>query len=135
MTSRGAARVRGAARLYAYPVKNDTGWLAVPDVADRLGVPASRVRDLLREKALVAVRRDADGPLVIPESFLVDGDDGPEILPTLRGTLTLLFDAGFDDDGAMAWLLASNDELGASPVDELRAGRRAGVRRAAQALF
>lgn len=113
----------------------DIEWLAVPDFAERLGVPFTRVRDLLRERAIVAVRRGEGEPLRLPASFLVEGENGPEILPTLRGTLTLLFDAGFDDDAAMEWLLADNDELGTSPVEDLRAGRRARVRRAAQALF
>ncbi len=93
-------------------MNTDIEWLAVPDFAERLGVPFTRVRDLLRERALVATRRGDNGALHLPASFLVDGDDGAEILPTLRGTLTLLFDAGFDDDAAMEWLLADNDELG-----------------------
>ena len=68
--------------------------------------------------------------LVVPEQFVLDG----EPLKDLRGTLMLLADDGFTDDEAMEWMLGVNDLLGASPVDALRAGRKAEVRRVAQAL-
>ena len=68
--------------------------------------------------------------LVVPEQFVLDG----EPLKDLRGTLMLLADDGFTDDEAMEWMLVVNDLLGASPVDALRAGRKAEVRRVAQAL-
>ena len=103
-------------------------WLTVPDVAERLGTTPARVRRLLEDKHLLAVRRD--GVLRIPEVFLRDGEPMPE----LRGTAILLGDSGFDDDGAMAWLLDADDSLGTAPIDALRAGRKAEVRRVAQAL-
>ncbi len=121
--------------MYAGTVDNETQWLPVPDVADRMAVPASRVRDLLRERALLAVRRGENNALHIPEAFLTETDDGVAPIATLKGTLTLLADAGFDDDAAMEWLLTPNDELGDSPIAELRAGHRSHVRRVAQALF
>ena len=68
--------------------------------------------------------------LVVPEQFVLDGQP----LKDLRGTLMLLADDGFTDDEAMEWMLDANDLLGASPVDALRAGRKAEVRRVAQAL-
>src|SRR3978361_223074 len=58
---------------------------------------------------------------------------GGEPMPELRGTAILLGDSGFDDDGAVAWLLDADDSLGAAPIDALRAGRKAEVRRVAQA--
>ena len=103
-------------------------WLTVPDVAERLGTTPARVRRLLEDKHLLAVRRD--GVLRIPEVFLRDGEPMPE----LRGTAILLGDSGFDDDGAVAWLLSDEDSLGTAPIDALRAGRKAEVRRVAQAL-
>lgn len=114
---------------------NETEWLAVPDVADRLGIPASRVRDLLGERVLLAVRRGENNALAIPDAFLIEVDEVLQPLATLKGTLTLLGDAGFDDDAAMEWLLSPNDELGASPIAELRLGHRSHVRRVAQGLF
>ncbi|HEY0374205.1 MAG TPA: Rv2175c family DNA-binding protein [Amnibacterium sp.] len=107
---------------------DDRVWLTVPDVAERLGTTPTRVRRLLEDKHLLAARRD--GVLRIPEVFLA----GDEPMPELRGTAILLGDSGFDDDGAIAWLLEDDDSLGTAPIDALRAGRKAEVRRVAQAL-
>jgi hypothetical protein len=103
-------------------------WLTVPDLVDALGIPQGRVRRLLEEKVLLAVRRD--GVLRVPADFVLDG----EPLGDLRGTVIVLHDAGFSDDEAMSWLLDEDDTLGAAPIDALRAGRKAEVRRVAQAL-
>lgn len=110
-------------------------WLTVPDFADRLGVTASHVRELIREGALASTRRGERNTVQIPADCIVDGDNGPEVVPTLRGTLTLLHDAGFDDDAALEWLLEDSEELGTSPLAALRSGQRAHVRRLAQALL
>lgn len=103
-------------------------WLTVPDLSERLRLTPSRVRHLIEDRHLLAVRRD--GVLAVPEVFLAD--DGP--LPELRGTAILLADSGFDNDAAVRWLLEPEDSLGIAPIDALRAGRKAEVRRVAQAL-
>jgi excisionase family DNA binding protein len=103
-------------------------WLTVPDVAERLGLTPSRVRRLIEDRHLAAVRRD--GVLQIPSVFLSEG----EPLGELRGTLTVLSDNGFSDDEAVQWLLDTEDALGAAPIDALLAGRKAEVRRVAQSL-
>lgn len=103
-------------------------WLTVPDLVEILGISQSRVRRLFEERALVAVR--VDGVLKVPADFIRDG----EPLGELRGTVIVLHDAGFSDEEAVAWLLGEDDTLGAAPIDALRAGRKAEVRRVAQAL-
>ena len=103
-------------------------WLTVPDLVEILGIGPGKIHRLFEERHLLAVRRD--GVLVVPEEFLVDGE--PQ--HGLPGTLTLLADAGFSDDEAMVWMLAPNDQLDASPIAALRAGRKAEVRRIAQVL-
>lgn len=103
-------------------------WLTVPDLADRLGLSPSRVRRLIEDRHLLAMRRD--GVLRVPAVFL--DDEGP--LPELRGTVILLNDSGYSDDDAMRWLLEEEDSLGVAPIDALLAGRKAEVRRVAQAL-
>lgn len=103
-------------------------WLPVDEVAKRLGVSTSRVRRLVEDRHLLAVRRD--GVLSVPEDFL----SGNEPLRELRGTVILLGDGGFEDPEAVAWLLSPDDSLGVAPIDALRAGRKAEVRRVAQAL-
>ncbi len=103
-------------------------WLTVPDLVDRLGLSPGKVHRLLEDRQLLAVRRD--NVLVVPEAFL----DDAEPLKDLRGTLMLLADDGFTDDEAMRWMLEVDETLGTSPIEALRSGRKAEVRRVAQAL-
>lgn len=103
-------------------------WLTVPDLVDLLGVTPSKVHRLLEDRHLLATR--IDGVLRVPASFLKDS----EPLHELRGTLMLLADAGYSDEEAMRWLTSPDDSLGVAPIDALRAGRKAEVRRVAQAL-
>lgn len=124
-TRRGLSRVWQSSGVITSP---DTLWLTVPDLVTELGLGVSRVRRLLEERALLAVR--VDGVLKVPASFIRDG----EPLSELKGTLVVLADSGFDDEEAMQWLLAVDDSLGVPPVEALRAGRKAEVRRVAQAL-
>ena len=46
----------------------------------------------------------------------------------------MLSDAGFSDAEALEWLLDEEESLGTTPIAALRAGRKAEVRRVAQAL-
>ena len=68
--------------------------------------------------------------LKVPADFIRD----QEPLGELRGTVIVLHDAGFSDEEAVNWMLADNELLGVAPIDALRAGRKAEVRRVAQAL-
>ncbi|RZU65495.1 hypothetical protein EV379_1829 [Microterricola gilva] len=103
-------------------------WLTIPDLVELLGVGQSRVRRLIEDKQLLAVR--VDGVLKVPADFIREG----EPLTELRGTLYVLSDDGFSDDEAMTWLLSVEESLQAAPIDALRAGRKAEVRRVAQSL-
>ena len=103
-------------------------WLTIPDLVDLLGIPQGRVRRLLEDRILLGTR--IDGVLKVPAAFLLDG----EPLAELRGTVTVLGDAGFSDDEALTWMLEPEDSLGVAPIAALRAGRKAEVRRVAQSL-
>lgn len=105
-----------------------TEWLTIPDLVEQLGLGVSRVRRLIEDRHLAAKR--IDGVLKVPAVFLRDG----EPLSELRGTLIVLADNGFDDDEAVDWLLSDDESLGTAPIEALRAGRKAEVRRVAQAL-
>ncbi len=105
-------------------------WLTLPDVAEQLGVDVVRVRRLIQERFLVAVRRGEHSVLSVPADLLKDG----EPLTQLPGTLTVLYDAGFGEESALSWLLTPDDTLPGSPLEALRAGRKTEVRRRAQAL-
>jgi hypothetical protein len=104
-------------------------WLSVPDVADRLGLPLSRVKQLLRDRKLLAVQRPS-GEFAIPAGFL----DGNQVIHGLGGTLTLLFDCGFSEHEALNWLFTADDSLPGTPVQALTEHRRTEVNRRAQAL-
>ena len=103
-------------------------WLTIPDLTERLGLKVSQVRRLIEDRSLLA--RRIDGVWKVPELFIVDGEPMHE----LKGTLVVLADRGFSDKEAMHWLLNEEESLGVAPIHALLAGRKAEVRRVAQAL-
>jgi len=134
-----------AGRVNDVPRKSEAlvdEWLTLPDVSERLGLDVGKVRRLLQERRLVGVRRGDPAVLSVPAAFLVQGDPadpraeqgaGWTVLAWLQGTLTVLTDAGFDDDEAIAWLFTPDDSLPGTPIEALRSGRKTEVRRRAQA--
>jgi Rv2175c C-terminal domain of unknown function len=105
-------------------------WLNLPEVAERLNIDVTRVRQLVRDRQVLAVRRGENNVLMVPEAFVQDG----QVLKGLPGTLTLLQDGRFTDDEALGWLFTPDDTLPGSPVAALVANRGTEVRRRAQAL-
>jgi len=105
-------------------------WLTLPDVAEQLGLDVGKVRRLLQDGALVGVRRGERNVFAVPAAFVADGAP----LPELRGTLSVLRDAGYDDEAAIRWLFTPDDSLPGSPVQALRSGSKTEIRRRAQAL-
>ncbi|MBT9606020.1 MULTISPECIES: Rv2175c family DNA-binding protein [unclassified Microbacterium] len=105
-----------------------TDWLTLPDLVDVLGETLGRVRRLLDDGYLVGSRRD--GVLRVPAVFIVDGRP----LPSLRGTIIVLHDAGFDPDETIDWLLTPEETIGVAPIEALLAGRKSEVRRVAATL-
>lgn len=106
----------------------DVTWLTIPDLTEILGLKVSQVRRLIEDRSLLASR--IDGIWKVPALFIVDGEPMHE----LKGTLVVLGDSGFSDDEAMNWLLSEEESLGVAPIAALLAGRKAEVRRVAQAL-
>jgi hypothetical protein len=136
-------------RRDAYPGRVDEPdtvdqWLPLPDVADRLGTDVGKVRRLLQERRLVAVRVGERRVLSVPADFLQRGADGSwEPVPALQGTLVLLTDAGYDDAAAVRWLFSEDPSLASlgtgrdrptTPIAALVAGHKTEIRRRAQAL-
>jgi hypothetical protein len=104
--------------------------LPLPDVADQLGLPETKVRQALRDGHLLAVRRN--GVLSVPRPFLTA--DG-QIVKGLPGTITVLADAGFAPDDMLRWLFEPDETLpGGTPIEALRATGGREVKRRAQAL-
>lgn len=109
-------------------------WLPLPDVAERLGIEVGKVRRLVQDGALVAVRRGERKVWSVPELFLAEVDGRVQPLPEIKGTITVLADAGYDDAEALRWLFTPDESLPGTPIEALRAGRKTEVRRRAQAL-
>lgn len=105
-----------------------SGTITQPDVAELLAVPVTRVRQLVNDGKLLALR--VDGVLRVPAEFIADG----VVLKGLPGTITLLRDAGYSDEEALRWLYTVQDDLPGSPVQALVENRGTEVRRRAQAL-
>src|SRR5260370_23286561 len=101
-------------------------WLSLPDVAGVLGMPVGRVKQLLRDRKLLAVTRP-EGTLAVPAGFL----DGHQVVKGLCGTLTLLFYCEFDELEAMRWLFTAVDSLPGTPIDPTFKNRSTPVDRSA----
>jgi len=123
-----AARAAEEARVVAELEGLVTGWLTVPEVAERQGVALSSVRRQLQDRELLAVRRGENRALYIPAAFLTD--DGPR--PELKGTFTVLTDGGMNDGELLLWLFAPDASFtGGSPMAAILAGHKTEVRRRA----
>jgi hypothetical protein len=103
-------------------------WRYLPDVAEQLNLPVNKIHQLIRERALLAVRRD--GVLRIPAELVA----GKLVIKHLPGVLTLLHDAGYNDEEALRWLYTPDDTLPGLPAVALNGDRATEVKRRAQAL-
>lgn len=106
-----------------------SAWLTLPEAAELLGVGVNRVRQLVTDRQLLAVRRGESNALMVPADFVQDG----RVLKGLPGVLTLLKDAKYEDDEALRWLY-TDDDLPGSPAQALVENRGTEVKRRAQAL-
>jgi len=107
-----------------------TGWLSLRDVADRLGVSPNKVRQMVRDHQLVALRHADIREPQVPAEMLA----GTAVVKGLAGTLTLLADAGYDEEESVRWLFTADESLPGRPIDALRENRGTEVRRRAQAM-
>ncbi|KUH39425.1 MULTISPECIES: Rv2175c family DNA-binding protein [Streptomyces] len=105
-------------------------WLYLPDIAELLGIQVTRVRQLVNEGQLIAVRRGENRALQVPAAFIQDG----KVVKGLSGTLTLLRDDGFTDEEMLEWLFTPDPSLPGTPAQALAENRGTEVKRRAQAL-
>jgi hypothetical protein len=103
-------------------------WLSLEECGEKLGLNAIRVKQLLRDHKLIAVRR-AEG-LMVPAVLIQDG----AVVKGLHGTLTVLADAGFETAEALRWLFTLDDSLPGTPAQALAEHRATEINRRAQAL-
>ncbi|MGH3277176.1 MAG: Rv2175c family DNA-binding protein [Streptosporangiaceae bacterium] len=104
-------------------------WLTVPEVAGRLSLPVSRVKQLLRERKLLGAQRPG-GTFSVPAAFL----EGGQAVRGLAGTLILLADCGFTDEESLRWLFTADETLPGTPIQAIAEHRSTEVNRRAQAL-
>ena len=105
-------------------------WLPLPDVAEKLDVSITKVHALVKDGSLLAARVGERNIRAVPAGFIVED----HILESLRGTITVLHDAGFEDDEAIEWLYTADESLPGRPIDALHEGRKTEIRRRAAAL-
>ncbi|MDI3331797.1 MAG: Rv2175c family DNA-binding protein [Micrococcus sp.] len=105
-------------------------WVTFTDLAERWDMPVTRVHNMVNEGRLLTSRIGENAYRAVPALFAQE--NGP--LEALRGTITVLKDAGFTEDQAIRWLFTKDDSLPGRPVDALREGRKTEIRRRAQAL-
>ena len=107
-----------------------SSWLSLPELAESIGEPLGKVRQLVRDGKLVAISRGERSTKQVPGEFVRDG----RLIKGLAGTVTVLRDNGFTDEEALRWLLSEDDGLSARPVDAMAEGRDTAVKRRAQVL-
>ena len=105
-----------------------TEWINLPDVAEKLGVSISKVHQMIRDGDLLAVKRD--GIRVVPADLVANSI----VLKHLPGVLTLLRDAGYNDEEALRWLYAPDETVDGCGAKGLGGDRAREVKRRAQAL-
>lgn len=105
-------------------------WLTLPDVAERLDVIVTRVHNMIKDRHLLDVRLGESNTRYVPEAFLTEAG----VLKSLRGTIMVLEDAGFDEAEIVRWLFTEDESLPGRPIDALHAGHKTEIRRRAQAM-
>jgi hypothetical protein len=83
---------------------------------------------MIRDGALLAVR--LDGVLRVPAELVANRN----VSKHLPGVLTLLRDAGYNDEEALRWLYSADDTLPGTPAAALGGNGATEVKRRAQAL-
>jgi len=101
--------------------------LTIPQVAEAMHLPVTRVHQHLRDGHLVAVHDD-NGVRMVPALMIQDG----VVVKSLPSVITQLRDARYEDHEIVDWLFRADDSLPGSPIEALRANRGSEVKRRAQ---
>ncbi len=102
--------------------------LTQTEVAERMGIGPTGVRDLVKAGHLLSIQTD-DGVRIPAEQL-----DGDQVVKHLVPVLTLLRDAGYSQDEALRWLTTPDDTLPGTPLQALHENRATEIKRRAQAL-
>ena len=102
--------------------------LTLTEVAERMGIGPTGVRDLVRSGQLLSIPTH-EGPRVPAEQL-----DGDQLVKHLVPVLRLLRDAGYSDAEALRWLSTPDETLPGTPFQALHENRATEIKRRAQAL-
>lgn len=98
------------------------------EVAERMGIGPTGVRDLVKNGQLLSVQTE-EGVRIPAEQL-----DGDQLVKHLVPVLTLLHDAGYTPEEALRWLTTPDDTLPGTPLQALHENRATEIKRRAQAL-
>lgn len=104
------------------------GIRLLPDVAELLHVPVTRVHELLRQQHLIAIERD--GVVGIPALFF----DDKGIAKHVPGLIAVLSDGGYSRTEILRFLYTADESLPGRPIDALHGHLAREVMRRAQAM-
>ena len=107
----------------------DEELVLVPDVAENMSVPVTRVFDMLNQGQLIAISRNEKR--AIPRVFFNDNWEVNKFVP---GAIALLHDGGYTDEEIIRYLFTEDDSLPGRPVDALHGHLAREVMRRAQAM-
>ncbi|MGP6172791.1 Rv2175c family DNA-binding protein [Corynebacterium sp. A21] len=110
----------------------DEKLLNLPEVAELLNVPITRVNDLLNTGKVLAVVRD--GVRHVPVAFFIEKSGESSVNKFLSGTITLLHDGGYDTEGILKFLYTEDESLPGRPIDGLQGHLAREVVRRAQGM-
>jgi len=102
--------------------------LSMTEVAQRMGIGPTGVRDLVSAGHLLSVSTP-DGPGIPAEQL-----DGDVLVKHLVPVLTLLKDAGYSSEESLRWMTTPDDTLPGTPLQALHENRATEIKRRAQAL-
>lgn len=103
--------------------------VTVPEAAERLGIPVTRVMDRLRNHELIAVVKDQ--VRYLPERYFSDSGELNRFVP---GVTALLSDGSFSDEEILEFLFTEDESLPGRPIDALHGHLAREVMRRAQAM-
>ena len=109
-------------------VETELELITLPEVAQLLAVPITKVHQLLKDGQLV-VTQDEQGRRVLPRILVAAGAP----VKGLASVITLLRDGGYADPEIVDWLLREDDSLPGTPAQALAENRGTEVKRRAQA--
>jgi hypothetical protein len=106
--------------------------LQLVDVAKQLGLAITRVHQLLRDRQLLAIKRDRIP--VVPEAFF---DHSGAIAKGIPGLIAVLHDGGFSGEEILEWMFREDDTLpGGNAISAMHTdSMREVIRRAQAAAF